>query len=144
MTQDVARFKPARSWEAALFTLLGFARIVDPPRWLIGRIVAKLDVDCRFILAVEGVDLGLMRFGPFPYEFGNYGYMSWGQARDAARRLIDLGVVEVDDDGRYMWTPIGERILELIPIRDAVLPDLRDRPGLPGTRTQERLLSGTA
>lgn len=132
----------ATSWEGAFWVLLSMARVTDPPRWLVSRIVAKLDVDCRFILAVEGVDLGREQFGPFHYEHGNYGHMSWAQAREAARRLIDLGVVEIDQGGRFAWTLLGERALELIPIQDAVLPHLRGEPGLPGTKTQERLLLG--
>jgi hypothetical protein len=125
--------------EAALAQFINATRIVEPPRWLLRRIVAKLDIDCRFILAVEGVDLQRQTFGPFHYDLGAYGYMSWGQAREAARELLRLGVIEVDDDGLYCWTPIGERLLEFIPIRDAVLPDRRHLPGLPGTATQDRL-----
>ena len=57
--------------------------------WILRRmrasaILKKLDADARYLMAIEGVALKRMCFGPFPYGDGEYGYMSWDRVRIVA------------------------------------------------------------
>jgi hypothetical protein len=90
-----------------------------------GQALNQLNVDDRYLMAIEGIALQKSHFGPYPYGDGEYGGMSWDRVRMICDKLLRLGIIKISNaagtQGQYAWTPLGRSVLKRLSMKDTEL-----------------------
>ena len=109
---------------ASAISCIGFVvSLCWPLFFAVSKTIRSLNLDDRYLMALEGVVRKNTNFGPFTAGDGDYGHMSWDRARAVIEKLLSLGLVEVSTraemNGQFTWTRRGRSVLKRLSERDA-------------------------